>query len=330
MQQSYRVAGNPAVSGYAIRLTRWNRRHRSPSPGDGGSPGLSKSESFAVRTIRPHKHVTEDTVVNDSVYYDSWKEERDIVLEYNQVKLDDANIVNILGIGIDNVTRSQAVVKVMKMIDTGGTHHVILLNPYKLHRYKSNTDLQLISSRASMHVASGAGLGLAAGFLKTPLKERISPISFLMDLVRIAEIKEYSIFLVGARPEIVEKTFSNIHKSFPKIRMSAARRLLQREREKSVVEAIRSRTPTSIFVGLGFPKEDRWIDKYRNEFRNAVLIGVGGAIDIISGDIKKAPPFSWTAGWTGSTGSSPSRGGSAESSASNSSFSGHMKRIFGR
>jgi len=60
-------------------------------------------------------------VVNDSVYYDSWKEERDIVLEYNQVKLDDANIVNILGIGIDNVTRSQAVVKVMKMIATGGT-----------------------------------------------------------------------------------------------------------------------------------------------------------------------------------------------------------------
>jgi len=231
-------------------------------------------------------------VVNDSVYYDSWKEERDIVLEYNQVKLDDANIVNILGIGIDNVTRSQAVVKVMKMIDTGGTHHVILMNPYKLHRYKSNTDLQLISSRASMHVASGAGLGWAAGFLKTPLKERISPISFLMDLVRIAEIKEYSIFLVGARPEIVEKTFSNIHKSFPKIRIVGRHGgYFNAEREKSVVEAIRKSNANIIFVGLGFPKEDRWIDKYRNEFRNAVLIGVGGAIDIISGDIKKAPAF---------------------------------------
>ena len=86
-------------------------------------------------------------MVKDSVYYDSWKEERDIILEYNQVKLDDANVVNILGIGIDNVTRSQAVVKVMKMIETGGTHHVILLNP-KAQRYRSNTDLS--SSRAGL------------------------------------------------------------------------------------------------------------------------------------------------------------------------------------
>ncbi|RPI90371.1 MAG: glycosyltransferase, partial [Spirochaetales bacterium] len=234
----------------------------------------------------------EDEVVNDSVYYDSWKEERDIILEYNQVNLDDANIVNILGIGIDNVTRSQAVVKVMKMIDTGGIHHVILLNPYKLHRYKSNTDLQLISSRASMHIASGAGLGWAASLLRTPLKERIPPISFLMDLVRIAEIKEYSIFLVGARPEIVEKTFSNIQKSFPKIRIVGRHGgYFNSEREKSVVEAIRKSNANIIFVGLGFPKEDRWIDKYRNEFRNAVLVGVGGAIDIISGEIKKAPAF---------------------------------------
>lgn len=231
-------------------------------------------------------------MVNDSVYYDSWKEERDIILEYNQVKLEDANIVNILGIGIDNVTRSQAVVKVMKMIDAGGTHHVILLNPYKLHRYKSNADLQLISSRASMHVASGAGLGWAAKFLKTPLKERIASISFLMDIVRIAEIKEYSIFLVGARPEIVEKTFLNIHKSFPKIRIVGRHGgYFNAERELAVVEAIRKSNANIIFVGLGFPKEDRWIDRYRGEFRNAVLIGVGGAIDIISGEIKKAPAF---------------------------------------
>lgn len=229
-------------------------------------------------------------MANDYVYYDSWKEDRDIILEYNQVKLEDANVVNILGTGVDNVSRSQAIVKVMKMIETGGTHHIILLNPYKLQRYRSNTDLQLISSRASMRIASGAGLKWAAGFLKTPLKERIPAISFLMDLVRIAEIKEYSIFLVGARPEIVEKTFSNIHRSFPKIRIVGRHGgYFNLEREKSVVEAIRKSNANIIFVGLGFPREDRWIDIYRHEFRNAVLIGVGGAIDIISGEIRKAP-----------------------------------------
>ncbi len=230
--------------------------------------------------------------MNESVYYDSWKEERDVVLEYNQVKLDDVNVVNILGIGIDNVTRSQAVVKVMKMIEGGGVHHIIPLNPYKLHRIRSNNDLNLISSKASMRIAGGAGLQWAAKMLRSELKERIPLMSFLMDLVRIAEIKEYSIFLVGARPEIVEKTFSNIRKSFPKIRIVGRHGgYFNPDRELSVIEAMRKSNANIVFVGMGFPKEEKWIYRFKNEFKNTVFISVGGSIDIISGEILKAPPF---------------------------------------
>ncbi len=230
--------------------------------------------------------------MDDSVYYDSWKEERDILLEYNQVKLDDVNIVNILGIGLHNVTRSQAVVKVMKMIEGGGVHHVIPLNPYKLHRLTTNRDLSLIATKSSLLFASGAGLQWAGKILKTPLKERVLMHSFIMDLVRISEIKEYSIFLVGARPEIAEKTFFNIRKSFSKIRIVGRHGgYFNPERELSVIEAIRKSNANIIFVGMGFPKEDRWINAYKNEFKNAVFISVGGSIDYISGEIKKAPAF---------------------------------------
>jgi N-acetylglucosaminyldiphosphoundecaprenol N-acetyl-beta-D-mannosaminyltransferase len=230
--------------------------------------------------------------MDESVYYDSWKEERDVILEYNQVKLDDVNVVNILGIGIDNVTRAQAVVKVMKMIEGGGVHHVIPMNPYKLHRVRSNQDLSLISAKASMRIACGAGLQWAAKTLGSGLKERIPLMSFLMDLVRIAEIKEYSIFLVGARPEIVEKAFSNIRKSFPKIRIVGRHGgYFNPERELSVIEAMRKSNANIVFVGMGFPREDKWIYKFRGEFKNTVFIGVGGSIDIISGEILKAPPL---------------------------------------
>ncbi len=231
-------------------------------------------------------------MIDESAYYDSWKEERDIILEYNQVSFDDVNVVNILGIGIDNVTRSQAVVKVMKMIEGGGIHHVIPLNPYKLHRMKTNEDLRLISSKASLHIASGAGLQWAAKILGSRLKERIPLMSFIMDLVRIAEIKEYTIFMVGARPEIAERAFSNIKKSFPKIRIVGRHGgYFTPERELSVVEAIRKSTANIIFVGMGFPREDKWIYRYKNEFNNAVFISVDGCIDIISGEILKAPAF---------------------------------------
>jgi N-acetylglucosaminyldiphosphoundecaprenol N-acetyl-beta-D-mannosaminyltransferase len=228
----------------------------------------------------------------DSHYYNSYKEDRDIILEYNQISLDDASIVNVLNIGIDNLTRQQAVYRVMKMIEDKGVHHVMTLNPYKISRIKSSSDLRLISDKADMHIASGAGIQWAAKMLKNPIKERIAVLSFMMEIVRLAEIKEYGIFLVGGKPETAEKSFFNIKKSFPNIRIVGRHGgYFNAEREKSVIEAIRKSEANIVFVGLGFPKEDKWIYQFKNEFKNTVFISVGGSFDTISGDVKKAPPY---------------------------------------
>ncbi len=228
----------------------------------------------------------------DSISYSSYKEERDLILEYNQVSLDNAGIVNILDIGIDNITREQAVYKIIRMIEEKGVHHVITLNPYKLHRLRTNADLRLISDKANMHIASGAGVGWAAKFLKNPLKERIGLLSFMMEVIRLAEIKEYTIFLVGGKPEVAERAFFNIKKSFPNIRIVGRHGgFFDETREKAVIEAIRKSEANIVFVGLGFPKEDKWIYKIKGEFKNTVFISVGGSFDTISGEKRKAPSY---------------------------------------
>ncbi len=228
----------------------------------------------------------------EEVVYDSYKEERDLILEYNQISLDDVRPVNVMGVGVDNMTRAQAVVKVMRMIDGGGIHHIIPLNPYKVLRIRANNDLNLIIDKANMRLGAGAGISWASRMIKNPLKESIHLISFIMDLVRISEIKDYTIFLVGGKPETAEKAFFNIKKSFPDVRIVGRHGgYFTEEREKSVIEAIRKSEANIVLVGLGFPKEDRWIYQIKNEFKNAVFISVGGSIDIISGEIKKAPAF---------------------------------------
>ncbi len=229
---------------------------------------------------------------DDSHFYTSYKEDRDIILEYNQLSLDDTSKINIMGIGVDNLSRQQAVFKVMKMIEEKGVHHVMALNPYKISKIRSNSDLRLICDRADLKLASGAGIPWAAKMLGKPLKERIGLLSFIMELIRLAEIKEYSIFLVGAKPEIVEMAFSNIKKSFPDIRIVGRHGgYFDKERERAVIEAMRKSEANIILVGLGFPKEDKWINSIRHEFKNAVLISVGGSFDTISGTIKKAPDY---------------------------------------
>lgn len=229
---------------------------------------------------------------DDSLYYDSYKEERDLMLEYNQTSLDDAGVVNLAGIGIDNLSRQQVIVKIMNLITEGGVHHIIGLNPYKIQRIKANSDLRLISNKATMRLASGAGLEWAARFIKNPLKQRIDILSLMMDLIRVSEIKDFTIFLVGAKAEITEQAFFNIRKSFPKVRIIGRHGgYFNPEREKSVIEAIRKSEADIVFVGIGFPKEDKWIHKIKNEFKNTVFISIGGNIDTLSGQIRKAPPY---------------------------------------
>ena len=236
--------------------------------------------------------MNDEPIFDEMTDYDSYKEEKDLILEYNQVTLDDAGVVNILGVGIDNITNSQAVVRVLNMIKDGGVYHIVPLNPYKLMKTRSNTELNALINKADIHLPSGGGLIWAARKLKKPLKEQILLLSFMMTIVRIAEIKEYPIFIVGGKPEIAEMAFFNIRKSFPKIRIVGRHGgYFNEEREKAVIEAMRKSEASIFFIGLGFPKEDRWIQKIRKEFHNGVFISVGGSIDIISGSIKKAPAY---------------------------------------
>jgi N-acetylglucosaminyldiphosphoundecaprenol N-acetyl-beta-D-mannosaminyltransferase len=225
-------------------------------------------------------------------YYDSWKENRDLILEYNQVDLRDAGVSNIAGLGIDDVSFKQSIYKITKMIDDGGVHHVISLNPYKLVRYRANLDLNIIFSKASMKFATGKGVVKLAKMARKPIKEEIHFLGFLMELIRLSELKQYTIFLVGARPETTEKAYANILKSFPQIRIVGRHGgYFNSQREQSVIEAIRKSEANIILVGMGFPKEDKWIAKLKMYIQNAVIIGVGGSLDIISGENRKAPPY---------------------------------------
>jgi N-acetylglucosaminyldiphosphoundecaprenol N-acetyl-beta-D-mannosaminyltransferase len=166
------------------------------------------------------------------------------------------------------------------------------MNPYKIMKTRSSSDLSVLINKTDMHLACGGGLMWASKKIRRPLKEQIPLLSFMMDIIRIAEIKEYTIFIVGGKPEIGEMAFFNIKKSFPKIRIVGRHGgYFSEDRELAVIEAIRKSEANIVFVGLGFPREDRWIHKVRNEFHNAVFISVGGSIDVISGEIKKAPPW---------------------------------------
>lgn len=233
----------------------------------------------------------------ESITHISSKEERDYLLEYQSIDLSSIGKINILGVEVDNATIDEAVAKIAHWIDNKETyHHVLFLDPPRLMKLRSGKKLHRITDKASMILAEGAGLGWAS---QGKLKGRVPIIALLMDLVRLSELKGYTIFMLGSKEDTIERVFFNLTRHFPKLRIVGRHAgHMNRQRELMVKEAIRKTSPDIILIANDFPEQEIWIENNTGFFGKSVVIGVSGAFDILSGKVKKAPDSFQLKGYT--------------------------------
>lgn len=221
----------------------------------------------------------------------SAKEDRDYILEYKSMDLSNLKREELLDVPVDNVSRDEAVAAILDMIEKkNGPHHILFLDPLKLMRLRRSKKIGFISDQARMVLADGGGLEWAARKLGVALKERIPMIAMIMDLVRLAAKRDLTIYLLGSRMENLERVFFNLQRSFPGVRIIGRQEgYFNKDREVLVKEALRKSSPDLIFLGLGFPLQEIWMRDNWQYLSNAVVIGVDGSFDVLSGKQKKAP-----------------------------------------
>lgn len=233
----------------------------------------------------------------NQIIHNSSKDERDYLLEYQAIDTDAIEKIQILGVGVDNATIDETVAKIARWIDERSQyHHILFLDPPKLMTMRPGKKLESIATKASMILAEGAGLEWAS---QGRLKGRVPVIALLMDLIRLAELKGYTIFMLGSKEDTIEKVFFNLTRHFPKLRILGRHAgHMNQQREAMVKEAIRKTSPNIILVANDFPDQELWIDSNTEFFGKSVVIGVGGAFDVLSGKEKKSPDSFQLKGYT--------------------------------
>ncbi|TGK06222.1 glycosyltransferase [Leptospira fluminis] len=223
----------------------------------------------------------------------SAKDDRDYLLDYQSLDIDNLEKTDILGVPFENASLDEAVAKIYHLMEEKDHyHHVLLLDPVKTMALRKGKKLHRIAQKASLILAEGAGLQWAARRLGGELKERIPTIALMMDLVRLCELRNYSIFLLGGKEDIIEKVYFNLSRHFPGVRIVGRHAgYMNTQRELLVKESIRKTSPNIIFLAMDFPDQEIWIENNTAFFGHAVVIGVAGAMDILSGKVRKAPNF---------------------------------------
>lgn len=206
--------------------------------------------------------------------------------------------IEIFGVKIHNITFQEAVKEVKSYLEGESLKVIYTPNPEIVMGAKENKDLRNLLNKGDLITADGIGLIYASRLKKKPIKERVTGYDLSLKLLGLANEKRLGLYLLGGKDGVAKMAAENIKKDYPNIRIAGYHHgyfkgshngNIGHEEERKIIEDINSSKPDIIFVGLGFPKQEIWIDSNRDIIKGKVIIGNGGVMDILSGKLKPTP-----------------------------------------
>lgn len=206
--------------------------------------------------------------------------------------------IEIFGVKIHNITFQEAVDQVKSYLKGESLKVIYTPNPEIIMGAKENEKLRNLLNNGNLITADGIGLIYASKIKRKPLKERVTGYDLSLKLLDIANENGYSLYLLGGKDGVAKKAAENINRDYPNVRIAGYHHgyfkgshtgNVGHEDERKIIEDINSSNPDIIFVGLGFPKQEIWIDSNKDKIRGKVIIGNGGVMDILSGNLSPTP-----------------------------------------
>jgi len=195
---------------------------------------------------------------------------------------------DILGVGFDSITLPQAVEKAVDLLERGGTHYVVTPNPELVQRAGKEPPFRDVLNGADLVLPDGVGITYAAKILGRPLAARVPGIDFAAALCGELAKSGRKLFLLGAKPGVAEQAAENLKKEHPGLTVCGVHDGYFKE-DGPVAAEIRAAGADVVFVCLGFPRQEYWMAQHGGETGAALLVGLGGSLDVFAGQVKRAP-----------------------------------------
>ena len=199
--------------------------------------------------------------------------------------------VRVLDIPVDAITMSEAIEYIDSLVqgsDTG--NYVLAVNPEKVNVLKKDPFLRAMFEKAALLLPDGIGIVLAIRLLFSNKIERVPGADFMQNVCSIAPARGYRIFIYGAKEEINKNAVERLTGRFPGIKIvGRCNGYVKDEDMEKLINEINKSGAEILFVALGSPKQEKWIEQYLPSLNVKVCQGIGGTLDTIAGTVKRAP-----------------------------------------
>lgn len=198
---------------------------------------------------------------------------------------------DIMGVEFNNMTLAEAVDYAADIIKRRGGGYVVTPNPEILWMCRTDDELKSALKNAEMVLPDSMGILLSARILKKRLKEKVSGVDFGIGLVEQLGKSGGSVYLLGAKPGVAESAAIQLEESCPGIVVSGIHHGYFDDDEQ-IIREINNARPDFLIVCLGAPRQEKWMQHNSDNLDVGIMAGLGGAIDVLAGNVKRAPE-SW-------------------------------------
>jgi N-acetylglucosaminyldiphosphoundecaprenol N-acetyl-beta-D-mannosaminyltransferase len=204
-----------------------------------------------------------------------------------------ASTVALFGLPITNVTMAEAVGLVEEAVASGETHQIATANLDFARNSLRDGYLQKIICDCSMVLPDGAPMIWASKLFGRPLRERVTGVDLIPELAKLSAQRGYGIFLLGSDDRNAQAASRILEQKHPGVRIVGRYAppicALHEMDDAEILRRIRLADPDILLVAFGNPKQEIWIHRNLHQLKVGVAIGIGGALEMIAGSLKRAP-----------------------------------------
>jgi N-acetylglucosaminyldiphosphoundecaprenol N-acetyl-beta-D-mannosaminyltransferase len=200
----------------------------------------------------------------------------------------------VLDVPVDAITFAQAQSRVMAWGKARESRYVVLANVHVVVTASREADFGLAVASADLATPDGAPVAWMLGKLGSTKQGRVSGPDLTWALLGRCEAEGLPVYFFGSSPDTLAALVQRLSVAFPKLMLggyeSPPFRPLTPQEDAEAVARINASGAGLVFVGLGCPKQELWMQAHRGHI-NAVMLGVGAAFDFHAGTVPRAPEW---------------------------------------
>lgn len=197
---------------------------------------------------------------------------------------------------IDNLTMKEAINKIDELIINKKPSYVVTPNVDHIVKLERDNEFKDVYNKADLILTDGMPLVWISKLKNTPIKEKVSGSDLFPRVCELATERKYSLFLLGAAEGVADKAAEKLKGKYDGLNIvgtySPSYGFEKNEDEiKKIIQIINKVKPDILAVGVGAPKQEKFIYKYKDRLNVPISLAIGASLDFEAGNVTRAPKW---------------------------------------